>query len=422
MDIRSVSVTFLARIIAMAGPFGVSIVTARALGPEDRGAYFLIVSYAQIASQIANLGLHSSNTYMVADNKTLAGRLLGNGLSVALVVGPLLALPIAIGLGWPDLIGIGGSGSSLGSPVLFAVMLTPLLVAFLYTTNMAVAVQHIALFNALTIMMGVLTIGAAGLVWASGGALYEFLWAAVIALFVGTVIGMLALARGPDFNLRIDLQLLRQGVGYAVRAWLATLFGFVLMRAGVVVLQWQGELSVVGQFSIAQQIGDALILLPSTVALLLFPDLVRTSDPETRWRNTRKAAVWLGSAMAVICLGIAVVAPWVVPFVFGAEYQPAVDLVNGILVSVFVMSLITVVSQFLSAAGFPWSQVITWIIGCALHVGLSVILVPQYGALGVVFSLAITTSLILITLCCIAWRRRPGGPDQAARSKGVSIQ
>ena len=50
---RDIVSTMFARAVAMIGPFGVSIITARVLGPEDRGHYFLIISYAQIAAQIA---------------------------------------------------------------------------------------------------------------------------------------------------------------------------------------------------------------------------------------------------------------------------------------------------------------------------------------------------------------------------------
>ena len=71
---RDVATTLIARVIAMIGPFGVSIITARLLGPEERGRYFVIIAAAQIAAQIANLGLHASNSSWSPAARNCSGR------------------------------------------------------------------------------------------------------------------------------------------------------------------------------------------------------------------------------------------------------------------------------------------------------------------------------------------------------------
>ncbi|MEM9139055.1 MAG: oligosaccharide flippase family protein [Pseudomonadota bacterium] len=405
MGAKAVVVTFLARIIAMLGPFGVSIITARALGPEDRGAYFLIVSYAQIASQIANLGLHSSNTYYGAARPDIAGRLLVNGLVVAGVVAPVVAMAVVAVFGWPGFAGLGGG--ALGPPALIAVAMAPLFVMFLYVTNLAVTVGRVGLFNGLTILMGVFALGLAALVWTGAGGLGAFLAAALAALALGTIVGVWLMVRGQGLDLGFDWALLRQGVGYALRAYIATLFGFLMTRIGVLVLQAQADLQAVGQFSIAQQVTDALLLLPATVALLLFPNLVRQTDPAERWRAMVRALIVLGGVMALLVAVIAVLTPWAVPLVFGADYAPAIDLILAFLPAVLLMSLITVVSQYLSAGGFPWSQVATWVAVTTLHGGLSLWLVPDYGALGVIVSFTVSVAAMLAALFVLAVRMRP---------------
>src|SRR5437763_17124117 len=55
-----------------------SIVTIRWMTPGQRGAYFLVYTLAQTLAQFGNLGLHSSNTYLVARTRSLGGALLAN--------------------------------------------------------------------------------------------------------------------------------------------------------------------------------------------------------------------------------------------------------------------------------------------------------------------------------------------------------
>jgi O-antigen/teichoic acid export membrane protein len=207
-------------------------------------------------------------------------------------------------------------------------------------------------------------------------------------------------------RLRFRARLFRIGAGYATRAFLATLFGFVLMRVGVVVLQLQANMAEVGQYSIAQQIGDALILLPSTVGLLLFPSLLRLPKGNDRWRAAMSAIVRLGSAMLVVVAIVAVATPLGVRLVFGPAYIAAAPLILGLLPTVLLTSIIIVFSQYLSASGFPWSQVAIWAAALLLHIALTLVLVGSLGAMGVVISLDCVNAFVLVALGVLAWRQR----------------
>jgi len=244
--------------------------------------------------------------------------------------------------------------------------------------------------------------------------LVAFLCAAILPPVLASVAGGLRLVRLSGMRLRPKMALLKIGIGYSLRAYLATLFGFLMMRAGVLVLQINADMTTVGVFSIAQQISDALILLPSTVGLLLFPDLLRLKDSDQRRRAMAGVAIRLGLAMAaILALGV-VATPWLLPRIFGAAYAGAVPLVFWFFPSVMILSLIVVVSQFLSAQGFPWGQVATWIGGTILHTGLSMSLVGPMGARGVLLSLMISMAGILMSLSLIAMRGSGRAPTEGA--------
>ena len=396
MNVRSASMTLFARIIAMIGPICVSIITARALGAEGRGLYFLVITYAQIAAQFGNLGLHSSNTYLVAAHPERRSAILANSIVVASIGGVLATVPIIAWFGLTD--------DDTSAAIRYTYLLAPLLVMFLLITNIAVAIGQVQLFNALTILSGALALTCAFLAALFDAGTEQFLWAAIIAIFSASVVGIIALLPHCDWRLRLDFSLLRKGFGYGTRAYLATLAGFLMNRTGVMVLQSQGNLEVVGQFSIAQQIVDALILLPSTVGLLLKPALLRMSNSADRVSTMWRTACILSAIMFVMLAIIGILTPTIVPLVFGIEYQAAVPLVLTFLPSALLMSFIIVVSQFLSAEGFPIAQTVTWFVATAFHIVLSMLLLPEYGALAISISYGITSVLVLASLIHIAHR------------------
>lgn len=404
---RDVMTTLVARGLAMMGPFVVSVVTARVLGPEDRGLYFLVVSYAAMAAQIANLGLHSSNTYLVANHPERLGALTVNSIYVAAIVAPLVALVLVVFFTLPA-----SSSESAGLASFVAVLLAPLLVGFIFLTNLAVGVGRLPLFNGLTIFAGIAAIAAAGLAALLNGRTLTFLLAAVAAMAVSClVVGSLLLA-GKRIRARFDLPLFRQGVAYAARAYLATLFGFLMMRVGVIALQQRASLEEIGQFSIAMQVSDALILIPGTVGLLLFPGLVRAPRGD-RWRATLQTLWRLGLLMVVMLMIVGLTTPIILPMVFGTAYERAVPMTQALMLPAFLISLVTVISQYLAAEGFPWRQVHAWGAGFVLQAGLSYWLAGTYGGMGVAFALAASSVLVLVILGteALAMRKRDMQPS-----------
>src|SRR5262245_54019166 len=80
-----------ARCLAMLGPFGTAIITARMLGPESQGRYYYIITLAAISAQIASLGIHASNTYLLSKQQSLLPSILTNTAWIALGGGSVAA-------------------------------------------------------------------------------------------------------------------------------------------------------------------------------------------------------------------------------------------------------------------------------------------------------------------------------------------
>jgi O-antigen/teichoic acid export membrane protein len=168
---------------------------------------------------------------------------------------------------------------------------------------------------------------------------------------------------------QLDLPLLRRSMGFAARAFLILLFGYLLSRMPVIALGLQGDIHSVGLVSIVIQFLDALLILPSSVAMVLFPQLV---SGETRGGapKTFNATLWVVAIMAAVSGVLALISTPLIVFMFGEAFRDSAEALRWALPGVVLLSAVNVFGQYLAAEGFPISTVFAWAIATAIGYGL----------------------------------------------------
>lgn len=404
-QLKDIATTLAARGVAMGGPLIVGIITARALGPEDRGQYFLVMSYAFVASQIAGLGLHASNTYLVARRPELLAPLFVNCSYIAMILTPLIALIVVLALGWSPTTGnVATAGKSIGPVALVAVLLAPLIVFMTYVSNLAVAVGRVSLFNALTVGYSLLVVIVALIVWGGGGGTLSFLLGAVFSAAAVCLVVSWRLISGRRLRMNFDVALFRRGFVYAIKAYLSSMCGSLMMRVGILALQMHSSMSEIGLFSVAVQLADGLAQLPATIGLLIFPLMIRTAA------ENRRAAMWrafwgLGVAMFLLLVIGGIASYWLIPLLFGQSFAGSYPLTIALFPQLLLLSFMTVLSQYLAAEGYPWAQVFAWVVGFAVQTVLSYYFASLWGAFGVAIALTVSSAIVLGILLLEVVRR-----------------
>lgn len=385
------------RLLAILASFGVAILTARVLGPADRGHYYYIITLAATGVQFASFGIHASNSYLIARTPVLLAQLMANSGWIALVGGVAAAAGALVF----DFF-VGDFAQSVIS-VIAVLMLAPSLLLFLYLSNMAVALNRPRTFNGLIIFNGVAAIAAALFAAYPAPSLSSFLLAAVVASLASGLLAWGLLSRGVHVPRSFDVPLFYQGISFAFRSYVATLFGFMMSRMSIGIIRQFGDFSDLGYWSVAAQISDALLILPATVSLLLFPSLVRIKGA-MRWNEYRKTLFQVSFVMAALCIVVGAVVPLIVVFIFGAAYGPAIAITIGLLPGVFFLGVASVTSQFLSAHGYPWSQVLSWIFGSLLQLALSLALFGQVGSVGLAWIQSGCAAIVCALLLVNSWQ------------------
>ena len=221
--------------------------------------------------------------------------------------------------------------------------------------------------------------------------------------------------RRANFRLRLNLDVFRAGFRYATKAYVVALLGFLLLRANVFLLERLAGAAELGQYSIAAQIGDVLTVLPSSVALVLFPRLV--AEEEVRWTMLLRNVKMTAFLIVAICVFSAIVVSPVIRLVFGAEFAAAVPMLLFLLPGIVLLAVSTILSQYLAARGLPVGLVGVWAAALATGVVGSLLLIPSAGGVGASIGLSGAYAVLLIGVVALTVMERnrelmPGGFQQ----------
>jgi O-antigen/teichoic acid export membrane protein len=386
---RDAIVTIFVRLTIVAGGLLSSVLTARWLSPSGRGQYFLVVTLAQMLAQFGNLGLQSSNTYLVARDRSLLAPLLVNSFWISVVVGGLgSAAVIMLGFG------------ATGGYIWFAAVLAPATLFYMLGTNLLVGLKRIGAFNMFQLASnyGVLLClacaaafgaGPSGFVAASAGG-----WV-VVALVLAVILG-----RGTTRRLSFDSAVFSDGFRFALKAYVATACGFLVVRSNVFLLSALQGAEQVGYYSVASQIADVMGILPQSMALVLFPTLIMAK--EGQFTATLRSMAVVGLLLAAGCGMVALLADPFVRTVFGEKFLQTVPLLRWMLPGVFFLGLTSVLSQYLAASGFPLSLVAVWIGGSVAAAGFGWLLIPGSAGVGAAMALSLSHTLIFFAVLTLS--------------------
>jgi len=407
LSMPAVTQTAITRVAVVVMGVATSVVTARALGPEGRGAFFYVFTFATLVTQFATLGMHSSNTVLVARDATLLKSLFANSAWISLVAGSAFA---ALGIGGLALASIETVNWSWMSCTL---LLVPALTVNLLIANLYVGIGKMTEFNLINIASGVASLSGACI-----GALMAFdageliLLLTVLNVLVSGVLVAWTAVRF-DIPLRFDFGLLKSSFRLSARAFLVNSLGFAVLRMNVLVVGFFAGSAEVGFYSIGAQVFDVATIIPVAFATVLFPTMFQVDSP---WQLLRKSVIRVAIFMAVALAIGASLTPTLLPLFFGAAFAPAVPVTLALLPGAWATGATSIVSQFLSAHGYPASQILIWT-GALVVMSILVPLgAAQFGALGAAYVLS-GVSLVVLVAMLFAAQRFTSAPLRVARGE-----
>ena len=372
--VRQVLFTYLLRILMIPVGLACSVVIARWLGPADLGVFAAIGTFLMTASQLGNLGLPIAVMRWAASNPERIGGLIANARLTGAIAGLTvlggvtvfgLAAPLALGeipLGLLICAGL-ALPLNLGSSQFLAILLGS---------------QRARQFNLMDSLNRLLLLGGAFVALVLLGLGLKAL--VLLTVFLAAIQYILyhILLRPASSTWRPDLGLLR-GIGrLSAKAYLTVLLIFLVLRSDLLLINAMLGSAWTGIYNIAVQGADALIILPSVAAILLFPRIASKGENEGAELTAavcRHAALIMG----VACVGTAVAAWWAVKWLYGEPYQQAVPSLWLLLPGVWLFSIQNILHNDLSGRDYPLYLPATWLVTLLVNIALNLVLLPRWG-------------------------------------------
>jgi O-antigen/teichoic acid export membrane protein len=391
----NVIVMVSARFFTMLLGFLNNTLTARFLGPEGRGQFFLVNIIAATIVQFGILGLQAGNIYQVAGDQAVLGGMLANSVWVSLAVtgGATMVVLICQEMKWfPNLPpGYLWFAVAFVLPTLFYQLGSSLLIG----VN---RIKTYTLFEVGNRLSSLFFLVGASLFAASVGG---FLTAGFTASLIVVIVLFVLLMSSYGDGLKFRVNLFRSILPYAIKAHLVALLGFLVLRSNVFLLQRFCNMEQVGYYSVSSGLADSLGILPASFALVLFPKLVQ--EKRDRLNVTLRCTLIIGIFMLVISILVAIFSKVFITAVFGPRFIPAVSILLWMLPGVIFLSMSCILSQYLAAIGFPRLLIGIWFFVLIIAIILGWFLIPVQAGIGVAWSYSISYMVLFFMILGFIW-------------------
>jgi O-antigen/teichoic acid export membrane protein len=376
------------------------LIVARALGPEGRGEVVFLTTVAVLTSALATLGVQQGIVNLASADPQLRRSLATNALVLAGVfgviamvcVGALIAVFPAVGADSPT----GLIWLSLASiPVVVLGTYLQLLIqaeygfAFTNAVWLLPSVVNVAV-NGLLAALGVLTVASAVATWVAGQAVAT----ALLAWYVAR--------RSAGFG-RLDLRLARRSLSFGVRSHVGSVMSLGNYRLDQWLLGSIAGTRELGLYSVAVAWSEALFFLPTALAAVQRPDLVRASPGEA---GRSAVAVFRAAILVTIPIGVVMIllAPVLCVTLFGEDFRGSIDDLRVLVPGAIGIVALKLMANAITSRDRPGLASIGIGIAFAATIVLDLILIPPYGGLGAAIASTVAYTIGGVAMALLAAR------------------
>jgi O-antigen/teichoic acid export membrane protein len=410
----------------------VSIVLARALGPERFGLYALVTTIVTFTFLFARLGVGDTvRRYMAEldgrDLRWLGAALAGWGLRIGISAALVAAVALMLAAG--PLSSFFRSSELSGYLLIGAAGLLPTAAASVLR-NLQRGLQHWRALLWLNLATSPLWVGGCALAVWSGAGIAGVL---VVGIAVEIInVGVLALWAKREMGWPRLRTPLPAGLHSRVLRYNFGLAFLIVMN----VIVWQrSELLFLGRFSGPEQVAYYAVpfsltqrlseVLPGALLGVLLPSLsfaYGAADTARFGEILSSAARYLAMLALPICAFGIPLAGAGVRLLYGTAYMPAVPVLQILLAA----SIFGVAGQAASAA-LLGMEAQSWLLktglaAVALSLALDFLLIPRWGAIGAAIANAVTQASWAVAVSAPLWRRvSHAARDAVARSALVAV-
>jgi O-antigen/teichoic acid export membrane protein len=381
--------SFLAEISLFALSFLLGVITARYLGADGKGRFWLVFNVAGILPLLFSMRFQRSVTYHLSRDTGMLGEILLYGLLVG--AGTTAGITVLMAV-FPDLF---NNVLLKNINVYWFVLLLLCMSRYLWSFLVAL-IEGLQQFKLKLIFMAgtyglkiLAVIVALALFNLSFEGLLLFMGLTEGIVYLLILLAVMASVRNYHLNLVRFVAMLK----YSAKSYPGMISDLVTLRIDTFFLNFFSGPASVGVYTVAVSLASIISYLPTAARNVLLPFVASYADTQITSRLSRLMIIFM-SLIAILLIPF--VWAMVVP-VYGAEFAPARSLFLILLPGMICWGVFTLLSSDIEGRGFPLQISMISVVGALAAITLDWLLIPIWHATGaaVVSSLTYAFSMLL---------------------------
>lgn len=351
---------------------------ARTLGVYQVGIYYALMVLPNFIVKIGTLGLGPSLIFHIGKEKFHISVIIRSVYKIFSISSLLAVISLLIVFHFLD-----NPAYSIYYVVILLVFV-PLQFLRYLNNRILLATMQIKKSNNLRVIPQILNLLCLLFFYLTGElGVLEALLSILFATFVINIIYYFLLIKKIDFTTKAASQkcmfsLIRYGFLYAI----ASIVMKFHMEFDVILLERLSSFEEVGLYKMGTNFTRLLKNAPMVMSLLIFLRAAHSRNIQKSVQNSLKyfRVVFV---MAFLSAGVLFfLAPFFVPLLYGAAFQPSVHIMRIILPGAVIMTALSALSSQMAGSGKPLYLFYSFLPALVINIGLNILWIPSYGGAG----------------------------------------
>ena len=375
---RYVFSTFISNLVVGGSGFILSIIIARALGPEGKGYITAIILWPTVLASICSFGYAHANIYQAANHRIDASKLVTNSFLMFFIIAPFAVL-----IGWLGLpLFFKSTNAALLQASRISLIAIPILLLQSFMYGLLRGWQKMDHFNFLKILdKVVLLLMLFALILFQNIALKEITIAWILISLSITTISVIFVFRNQTIKLSGDKRLFIDTVKYGLKSYLGSISEWGNLRLDQLIMAALFTAASLGIYSVAVTVTESLLLVAFAFSMVVFPVTSALSEKDAANLTAKASRITLFVLLGVAII-IFLIAPKLVVLLFGPKFVDVILLTKILLPGVIAFGVGRVVVSGLMGINQPLKASITQISALVATIMFAPPLIIFYGAIG----------------------------------------
>jgi O-antigen/teichoic acid export membrane protein len=157
-------------------------------------------------------------------------------------------------------------------------------------------------------------------------------------------------------------------------------------RVDIILLKKLSTLDQVGLYSLAVQVAEQLWHIPGAIETIVLTRTAASTD-NVATNRTVASIMRVSFLISALIAGIIyILAPYLIPLVFGGDFTGSVSMIRAILPGILFLVIFRILNSRLAGMGMPQIAIYSFIPALIINLLLNFLWIPCYGGFGAVWA------------------------------------